>query len=413
MNGYYTAPVLADDKLVCCLPASMPMAHHHHHSHHPHPQMHPALAIPYHFQQHAFTNAAVAPVAAGHFGSFYGAATGSSSAAAAAAVSSQFTPFSVGSSGSDSSSSDASSGSSVMVLPSAQQVVMIEGRPAVAATAESQLLQAFAPNPSPSVAPFMTAFAPRPVSSQPADWFVWNSLSSNAASAPGMSTTSIAAPVMPPVRQFDGLASLMRAAHQFPPAGFIPYQQPAASFGIPSENNFSRKRKTPHVQCTYSTSDYGKCPKKPAVGDIRTIRQTNRFSEGAFKTKGLLEEVAASDRGKELIAYVNTYVADRKEVMLTALVYFELSARRKPIRKGTSIRSLVKRMMICVILAGKWLDDDHVDNAEWSRRLSVSLKCVNRLERQMFDNLGYDLSVSQQELLVVLEQVGSSFGLLR
>lgn len=123
----------------------------------------------------------------------------------------------------------------------------------------------------------------------------------------------------------------------------------------------------------------------------------------------MLLEIASSDKGRELIHYVHTCIADKAEILLTSLVYFEVSARLKPIRKGTSIRSLCKRFMTCLILAGKWLDDDHVDNAEWARRFNVSLKCVNRQERLMLETLGYDLSVSQQELEVMLKRVGLYF----
>jgi len=254
---------------------------------------------------------------------------------------------------------------------------------------------------------------PRPQTAVAAapDWMIWSS--APVTGPPGIPAAIAPPPQAAPQHHFDGMASLMRAAQQFPNSGFFTFPDYSTSFSSSSASIVSRKRKAPHVQCTYTSAEYGKCPKKPAVGDIRTIRQTNRFSDGALRTKAYLEEVAASDRGKELLGYVSSYVADRKEVLLAALVYFELAARRKAIRKGTSVRSLCKRMMICVILAGKWLDDDHVDNAEWSRRLNVSLKCVNRLERAMFDNLGYELSVSQQEMLTVLEQLGSAFGLLR
>jgi hypothetical protein len=375
MNGYYSAP---DDKLICCLPP-------------PPPAPAAPLAIPYHFQVVApLYNGGALPQAAG----------------------AQFAPlsFSIGSTTSSDSSSDSSS---VMLLPP-HQMMMIEGR---TSPIDHQQMYGYR-QPSPGVPPhYAYNFPPRPISHPPAapslppstDWMMWNSASVYPG-IPAVAPVPVPAPVPLPPR-FEGMTALVHAAHQLPPAGYISFPEfSAASYPNPP---VSRKRKTPHVECTYTTSDYGKCPKKPAIGDIRTIRQSNRISDGMLRTKIQLEEIAVSDRGRELIGFLNSHAADRKEILLTALVYFELSARKKPIRRGTSSRSLSKRLMICLILAGKWLDDDHVDNAEWSRRSNVSLKCVNRLERAMFDNLGYDLSVSQQELLLVLEQVGASFGLLR
>jgi hypothetical protein len=179
---------------------------------------------------------------------------------------------------------------------------------------------------------------------------------------------------------------------------WISWTIPPTAYDAAPLPSAQRKRKSPQQDM-------------PLPGDLCTIRKNNRLHEGKIVSLNVLAEISCSSFGKDSIEYMTKFFPDASEIISTALVYFELSARSKQLRKSSSIRCLWKKFLVCLIVSAKWLDDDHPENCEWSRRFSISLNCINRMERDLFEQLGYDASISQYELETMVDAIGDLFGI--
>lgn len=134
------------------------------------------------------------------------------------------------------------------------------------------------------------------------------------------------------------------------------------------------------------------------------------FNSNELRSQNILVHLSSIDFVHFLLKFVNLEFADVFPIIFTALVYFEISIRKKSLRKGITVRYLTLRLMACLILSSKWHDDNHAENSIWSEKFRVSLKSLNRHERSVASLLDYNLFVHENDLKTMWSCCGSRFG---
>ena len=83
---------------------------------------------------------------------------------------------------------------------------------------------------------------------------------------------------------------------------------------------------------------------------------------------------------------------------VVALVYIERLEGKIP-RACVNSGNIRLLLLTAMMLAGKWLEDDHFSNAEWAAVAGVSVHELNRLELFILTTLHWGVFVSQAEFM--------------